>query len=90
MTALQRALPYIRLYRNRVFVIKAGGALCEEPAAMKVLAEQLCILRELGIRLVLVHGGGPQTTELPRAWGSKPPWLTAAASRAKRHSKPSS
>lgn len=63
-TALQRALPYIRLYRNRVFVIKAGGALCQESNAMKALAEQLSVLRELGIRIVLVHGGGPQTTKL--------------------------
>lgn len=68
-SALQRALPYIRLYRNRVFVIKAGGALCQEPNAMKTLAEQLCVLRELGIRLVVVHGGGPQTTALATRLG---------------------
>jgi acetylglutamate kinase len=68
-TALQRALPYIRLYRNRIFVIKAGGALCQEPAAMRALADQLCVLRELGVRVVLVHGGGPQTTALASRLG---------------------
>lgn len=64
MSSLKRALPYIRLYKNRFFVIKAGGAICGEPAALKALAEQLSVLRELGIKVVVVHGGGPQTTAL--------------------------
>ncbi len=69
MAALKLALPYIRLYRNRVFVVKAGGAICGEPHALKELCEQLSVLRELGIRVVLVHGGGPQTTSLSEKLG---------------------
>ncbi len=62
ITALRQALPYIRLYRGRVFVVKLGGAVCAELAVQRELAEQLGVLCELGIRVVVVHGGGPQTT----------------------------
>jgi len=62
ISALKQALPYIRIYRNRTFVIKAGGALCGDAAALRDLAEQVGVLCTLGIRVVLVHGGGPQTT----------------------------
>lgn len=62
--ALMRALPYIRLYRGKIFVVKVGGAMCGEPSAMTDLAAQLSVLRELGVKVVVVHGGGPQTTAL--------------------------
>lgn len=61
---LRRALPYLRLYRGRTFVVKAGGALCDEPDALREIAEQVGVLRELGIKVVVVHGGGPQTTAM--------------------------
>lgn len=64
MAALLRALPYIRLFRGRTFVLKLGGGVCGEPALLRTLAEQWGVLRELGIRLVLVHGGGAQATAL--------------------------
>ncbi|MGD1148164.1 MAG: acetylglutamate kinase [Thermoanaerobaculaceae bacterium] len=64
MAGLTRALPYIRLYKGRVFVIKLGGALGSDGAALRQMAEQINVLREVGIRVVLVHGGGPQTTDL--------------------------
>jgi acetylglutamate kinase len=69
MDALKRALPYIRLYRGRVFVVKIGGQLCGDSAMLTDLASQLSIFRELGIRVVLVHGGGPQTTALSSKLG---------------------
>jgi acetylglutamate kinase len=69
MDALKLALPYIRLYRGRVFVVKIGGGICGDPAMLADLASQLSIFRELGIRVVLVHGGGPQTTALSSKLG---------------------
>jgi acetylglutamate kinase len=69
LDALKRALPYIRLYRGRVFVVKIGGALCGDPAMLASLAQELSVFRELGIRVVLVHGGGPQTTALSSTLG---------------------
>ncbi|MBI5510601.1 MAG: acetylglutamate kinase [Deltaproteobacteria bacterium] len=67
--ALKAALPYIRLYRGRVFVIKIGGAICGHPAAIRDLCAQVSVLSELGIRVVLVHGGGPQSTALSHKLG---------------------
>jgi acetylglutamate kinase len=67
--ALRAALPYLRLYRGKTFVVKVGGALCASGMRLRRLAEQVGILRELGVRCVLVHGGGPQTTALAQRLG---------------------
>ncbi len=69
MDALKRALPYIRLYKGRTFVVKMGGAVCGDAAGLRSIAEQVSILRELGVRIVIVHGGGPQTTALSSKLG---------------------
>ena len=69
--ALRQALPYVRLFRGRIFVLKAGGAMCADSAVLKELAEQVGVLCELGIRVVLVHGGGPQTTTISDKLGLK-------------------
>ncbi|MBV9345304.1 MAG: acetylglutamate kinase [Gammaproteobacteria bacterium] len=67
--ALKGAAPYIRLYKGRTFVVKAGGGLFAEDSAPRPLLEQLAILHYFGVRVVLVHGGGPQQDELGRALG---------------------
>ncbi len=64
LAALSRAMPYVRLYKGRVFVLKLGGALTAETPVLRHLAEEMAILAEFGIRLVVVHGGGPQATRL--------------------------
>ena len=58
--ALKGAAPYIRLFKNRIFVVKAGGAVFGDVADTRALIEQIAILHHLGIKVVLVHGGGPQ------------------------------
>ena len=58
--ALRSAAPYIRMYKGKVFVIKAGGAVFNDEASTRVLIEQVAILHQVGIKTVLVHGGGPQ------------------------------
>jgi acetylglutamate kinase len=69
VTALKAAVPYIRMFKRKVFVVKAGGAVFASEAGTHALVEQLSILHEVGIHTVLVHGGGPQSTELARALG---------------------
>jgi len=64
VTALKHAAPYIRMYKGKVFVLKAGGEAFDTPAATERLVEQIGILHQVGIRVVLVHGGGPQSTAL--------------------------
>lgn len=67
VTALKAAVPYIRMFKRKVFVIKAGGAVFGDEDSTRALVEQLGILHEVGIHVVLVHGGGPQSTELAAA-----------------------
>lgn len=64
MAALLKAVPFLRLYRERLFVVKLGGSACAEPATLRHVVEQVAVLEELGIRVVLVHGGGEQVTAL--------------------------
>jgi acetylglutamate kinase len=72
IAALRGAAPYIRLYKGKVFVIKAGGSIFGDAAGTRSLIEQIAILHHLGIRVVLVHGGGPQLDEMQRSLGIEP------------------
>lgn len=67
--ALRSAAPYIRLYKGKTFVVKAGGGVFGDPAATRALVEQIAVLHSLGIRVVFVHGGGPQLTEVTEKLG---------------------
>lgn len=67
--ALRRAAPYIRMYKGRTFVVKAGGGVFASEESTRVLIEQIGILHYFGVRVVLVHGGGPQLTETADALG---------------------
>jgi acetylglutamate kinase len=67
--ALKSAAPYIRMYKNKVFVIKAGGAVFGDQASTHGLIEQVAILHQVGIKTVLVHGGGPQLDHLQATLG---------------------
>ncbi|MDJ0710225.1 MAG: acetylglutamate kinase [Woeseiaceae bacterium] len=64
VSALKHAAPYIRLFKGKVFVIKAGGEVFANPELASALVEQVGILHQVGIRTVLIHGGGPQSTKL--------------------------
>ena len=67
--ALKSAAPYIRMYKGKTFVVKAGGGVFGDPELTRVLIEQIAILHYFGVRVVMVHGGGPQTTEISDALG---------------------
>ncbi|HTY95378.1 MAG TPA: acetylglutamate kinase [Steroidobacteraceae bacterium] len=67
--ALKSAAPYIRMYKGKTFVIKAGGGVFGSAALTHSLIEQISILHYMGVRVVMVHGGGPQVTEVSEAMG---------------------
>jgi acetylglutamate kinase len=71
VTALKHAVPYIRIFKGKTFVLKAGGGALEREATARALIEQIEVLHQVGIRVVLVHGGGTQSTELVRALGGE-------------------
>jgi acetylglutamate kinase len=70
--ALRNAAPYIRMYKGKTFVVKVGGALFADIGATRALMEQVAILHQVGIRVVLVHGGGPQLNEMQQSLGIEP------------------
>lgn len=73
--ALRHAIPYLRMFKDKVFVVKAGGNAFESRDSTRSLVEQLGVLHQLGIRVVLVHGGGPQQSELSQQLGLEPQFV---------------
>ena len=67
--SLRSAAPYIRMYEGKTFVVKAGGGVFADAAAVRALIEQIAILHYFGVRVVFVHGGGPQLTEITEKLG---------------------
>nr|WP_294846722.1 acetylglutamate kinase [uncultured Sphingomonas sp.] len=57
---LIEALPYIRQFTGKTIVVKVGGMPMTDPERMRSLAKDVLLLHSVGIRPVLVHGGGPQ------------------------------
>jgi acetylglutamate kinase len=57
---LIEALPYFQRYAGRTFVVKYGGHAMGDPEAARDFAEDIVLLRAVGINPVVVHGGGPQ------------------------------
>ena len=62
--ALVEALPYIQRFRSKVVVVKFGGNAMIDPALSGTFAEDMVLLRSVGLKPVVVHGGGPQIGEL--------------------------
>ncbi len=77
--ALKSAAPYIRMYKGKTFVVKAGGGVFGNAALTHSLIEQISILHYMGVRVVMVHGGGPQVTEVSDAMGVRRRWCRAGA-----------
>ena len=60
---LIQALPYIRRFTGKTLVVKVGGLPMTDPERARSLAEDVLLLHSVGIRVVLIHGGGPQIDE---------------------------
>ena len=72
IAGLKGALRYVRAYRDHVFVVKLGGDVLADRAVLDQVAAQLALLYSLSIRLVVVHGGGPQASAMSRRLGQEP------------------
>ena len=68
---LIEALPYIRAFHDKIVVIKYGGAAMVESDLKSSFASDVTLLRFIGIRPVIVHGGGPQIGEMLKRVGKK-------------------
>jgi acetylglutamate kinase len=66
---LHEALPYIRRFQDRIFVVKYGGHAMIDAELKESFARDVCLLRFVGIRVVVVHGGGPQINDTLKRLG---------------------
>lgn len=66
---LAQALPYIRKFHGKTMVIKYGGNAMTEPALQRAFAEDVVLLKLVGINPVVVHGGGPQIASMLKRLG---------------------
>ncbi len=72
---LIEALPYIRKFYGKTFVIKYGGAAMVEERLKSAFAEDIVLLNFIGIKPVIVHGGGPQINRIMERMGKKPTFV---------------
>ena len=70
-SVLVQALPYIQRFAGKAVVVKLGGAAIDRELD-RALAQDVLLLRSVGVRCVLVHGGGPQVDSLMRRMGKEP------------------
>lgn len=69
---LLEALPYIQRFRDKVVVVKYGGAAMTDPELSTLFAQDVVLMRSVGMRPVVVHGGGPQIGSLMKRLGMEP------------------
>jgi acetylglutamate kinase len=72
---LAEALPYIREFWGKTVVIKYGGNAMTDPALVDLFAQDVVLMRLVGMNPVVVHGGGPQISELMRRLGKEPVFI---------------
>ncbi len=57
------ALPYIKKFTGKTFVIKFGGSIMENEEAKEAFIEDIVLMKLIGINLIIIHGGGPKISE---------------------------
>ena len=75
MTLIE-AMPYIQTFRGKTFVIKYGGNAMIEESLKQGFAQDVVLLRYIGINPVIVHGGGPQIGKTMERMGKKPAFIS--------------
>ena len=72
---LAEALPYIREFTGKTVVIKYGGHAMDDPGLADLFAQDVVLMRLVGMNPVVVHGGGPQITDLMARLGKEPEFV---------------
>ncbi len=72
---LTQALPYIRQYNGRTVVVKYGGGAMVNAKLKEQVMEDIVLLWLIGVKVVLVHGGGPEISDLMEKLGKKPEFV---------------
>jgi len=66
---LIEALPYIQQFEQKTFVVKYGGAVMQDEQLKMMIAQDVVLLRKIGIDMVVVHGGGKEITNIAEKLG---------------------
>ena len=72
VSLLLEALPFIRQYKGKTFVLKLGGEVIQDQDHLFQIASDVALMNKVGVRMLIVHGGGPQANELSERLGVKP------------------
>lgn len=72
---LLELLPYIKEYFNQIVVVKIGGSMMENDSIIQSVLDDLILMKYVGIKVVLIHGGGKQISELSREKGIEPEFI---------------
>lgn len=72
---LIQALPYIKRYVGKIVVIKYGGNAMEDEEAKQKMMRDIVLLRLIGIKVVLIHGGGPDVSKAMEQFGKEPMFI---------------
>jgi acetylglutamate kinase len=72
---LAEAMPYIREFSGKTVVVKYGGHAMDDPALADLFAQDVVLMRLVGMNPVVVHGGGPQISDLMRRLGKEPEFV---------------
>ena len=73
--ALVEALPYVQRWAGHTVVVKLGGAAMTSEALLDAVAQDLVLLRAVGVNIVLVHGGGSAVSDMGRRLGIEPRFI---------------
>lgn len=75
LEVIKATLPYIRKFRKKIFVVKLGGEVVRDAENLDAVTEDLSLLHNVGIDVVVVHGGGPQVDEMLAQRGREPKYV---------------
>ena len=73
--ALIEAMEYIRGFRGRIVVVKLGGSVLDDIALQKELLTDIAFMSTVGMRPIIVHGGGKAITKAMNETGMEPVWV---------------
>lgn len=71
MQVLFEILPYLKEFHGKIFVIKVGGNVIENDESRKSFAQSIALLSYMGMKPIVVHGGGPEITQMMNQLGMK-------------------
>jgi acetylglutamate kinase len=72
---LAEALPYIQEFAGKIVVVKYGGHAMDDPSLADLFAQDVVLMRHVGMNPVVVHGGGPQISDLMQRLGKEPEFV---------------